>query len=62
METITTQGVAIPRLGFGTFRMPGADAQPVVESAIALGYRHINTAAMSTTKPPSAPPSPRGPA
>jgi 2,5-diketo-D-gluconate reductase B len=46
MQTITTQGVAIPRLGFGTFRMPGADAQPVVESAIALGYRHIDTAAM----------------
>src|SRR5260221_8399461 len=46
MEKITTQGVAIPRLGFGTFRMPGADAQPVVESAIALGYRHIDTAAM----------------
>jgi 2,5-diketo-D-gluconate reductase B len=46
METITTQGIAIPRLGFGTFRMPGADAQPVVESAIALGYRHIDTAAM----------------
>jgi hypothetical protein len=22
METITTQGVAIPRLGFGTFREP----------------------------------------
>jgi 2,5-diketo-D-gluconate reductase B len=46
METITTQGIAIPRLGFGTFRMPGADAQPVVESAIALGYRHIDSAAM----------------
>src|SRR6202166_2830872 len=46
METITTQGVVMPRLGFGTFRMPGADAQPVVESAIALGYRHIDTAAM----------------
>ncbi|MDQ7248828.1 aldo/keto reductase [Dongia sedimenti] len=41
-----THGVAIPRLGFGTFRMPGADAQPVVESALALGYRHIDTAAM----------------
>jgi 2,5-diketo-D-gluconate reductase B len=43
METITTQGVAIPRLGFGTFWMPGADTQPVVESAIALGYlsRHL---------------------
>ena len=46
METITTQGIAMPRLGFGTFRMSGADAQPVVESAIALGYRHIDTAAM----------------
>lgn len=46
METMTTQGVAIPRLGFGTFRMPGAEAQPVVESALALGYRHIDTAAM----------------
>jgi 2,5-diketo-D-gluconate reductase B len=46
METITTLGVAIPRFGFGTFRMPGTSAQPVVESAIALGYRHIDTAAM----------------
>jgi 2,5-diketo-D-gluconate reductase B len=46
MQSLTTQGVAIPRLGFGTFRMPGTDAQPVVESAIALGYRHIDTAAM----------------
>jgi 2,5-diketo-D-gluconate reductase B len=46
MDTIKTQGVAIPRLGFGTFRMPGGDAQPVVESAIALGFRHIDTAAM----------------
>jgi 2,5-diketo-D-gluconate reductase B len=46
METITTQGVAMSRLGFGTFRMPGAAAQSVVESALALGYRHIDTAAM----------------
>ncbi len=46
MDSFITQGVAIPRLGFGTFRMPGGDAQPVVESAIALGYRHIDTAAM----------------
>ncbi|MBW9113444.1 aldo/keto reductase [Rhizobium cauense] len=46
MDSIITQGVTIPRLGFGTFRMPGADAQPVVESAMALGYRHIDTAAM----------------
>jgi 2,5-diketo-D-gluconate reductase B len=46
MDTITTQGVTIPRLGFGTFRMPGGGAQPVVESAISLGFRHIDTAAM----------------
>jgi len=45
METIHTQGVAMPRLGFGTFRMPGGDCQPVVESALTLGYRHIDTAA-----------------
>jgi diketogulonate reductase-like aldo/keto reductase len=31
------QGVAMSRLGFGTFRMPGAAAQSVVESALALG-------------------------
>ncbi|CAB3755705.1 aldo/keto reductase [Paraburkholderia solisilvae] len=46
IETIETQGIRIPRLGFGTFRMPGADCQPVVESALALGYRHIDTATM----------------
>lgn len=46
MENIITQGVSIPRLGFGTFRMPGGGCQPVVESALALGYRHIDTAAM----------------
>jgi 2,5-diketo-D-gluconate reductase B len=46
MEMIKTQGVDIPRLGFGTFRMPGGDSQPVVESAIALGFRHIDTATM----------------
>lgn len=46
MEKIETQSVAMPRLGFGTFRMPGGGCQPVVESAIGLGYRHIDTAAM----------------
>lgn len=46
MKRIKTQGVNIPRLGFGTFRMPGNESQPVVESAIALGFRHIDTAAM----------------
>jgi 2,5-diketo-D-gluconate reductase B len=46
MDAIETQGVTIPRLGLGTFRMPGDNAQPAVESALSLGYRHIDTAAM----------------
>jgi 2,5-diketo-D-gluconate reductase B len=46
MDTIITRGVGIPRLGFGTFRMPGGGCQPVVESALGLGYRHLDTAAM----------------
>jgi 2,5-diketo-D-gluconate reductase B len=46
MDTIITRGVSIPRLGFGTFRMPGGGCQPVVESALALGYRHLDTAVM----------------
>ena len=44
MDTIITRGVSIPRLGFGTFRMPGGGCRPVVESALALGYRHLDTA------------------
>jgi 2,5-diketo-D-gluconate reductase B len=46
MDTIITRGVSIPRLGFGTFRMPSGGCQPVVESALAFGYRHLDTAAM----------------
>ncbi|CAJ0683144.1 aldo/keto reductase [Ralstonia holmesii] len=44
--TLKTQGVSIPRLGLGTFRVASNVCQPVVESALALGYRHIDTAAM----------------
>jgi len=46
MKTIVSQGLMIPQIGFGTFRMPGDGSQAVVESAIAQGYRHIDTAAM----------------
>ena len=46
LHALKTQGVSIPRLGLGTFRVPNEDCQPVVESALALGYRHIDTAAM----------------
>ena len=46
MDTIITRDVSIPRLGFGTFRMPDGGYQPVVECALALGYRHLDTATM----------------
>lgn len=46
MEAITTGGLHMPRLGLGTFRMQGAVCQSAVESALALGYRHIDTAQM----------------
>ncbi|WP_432565116.1 aldo/keto reductase [Kineococcus sp. SYSU DK003] len=38
-------GVAIPRLGLGVFQVPPDDAQRVVEDALDLGYRHVDTAA-----------------
>ena len=46
MDRIATQGVSIPHLGLGTFRMLGRECQSAVENAIFLGYRHVDTAAM----------------
>jgi 2,5-diketo-D-gluconate reductase B len=36
----------MPRLGFGTWPLRGAACQAAVESALSLGYRHIDTAEM----------------
>jgi 2,5-diketo-D-gluconate reductase A len=38
-------GTSIPQLGFGVFRVDQTDAQRVVEDALEVGYRHIDTAA-----------------
>jgi 2,5-diketo-D-gluconate reductase B len=46
MESLQTQGVNLPRLGLGTFRLQGDTCRAAVESALALGYRHIDTAEM----------------
>jgi 2,5-diketo-D-gluconate reductase B len=46
MQTLNAQGVAMPRLGFGTWAMTGRACQAAVESALALGYRHLDTAEM----------------
>jgi 2,5-diketo-D-gluconate reductase A len=38
-------GVEIPQLGLGIFQVPPEETQSVVEHALDLGYRHIDTAA-----------------
>jgi diketogulonate reductase-like aldo/keto reductase len=38
-------GVEIPQLGFGVFQVPPEETQEVVEEALAVGYRHVDTAA-----------------
>lgn len=38
-------GVQLPRLGCGVFRVPAPDATRVVEDALAAGYRLVDTAA-----------------
>ena len=51
MEHLQTQnlqggGISLPRLGLGTFRMQGETCRTAVESALGLGYRHLDTAEM----------------
>jgi 2,5-diketo-D-gluconate reductase A len=38
-------GVEIPQLGFGVFQIPPGETQEKVEEALAVGYRHVDTAA-----------------
>ncbi len=45
-ETLTVQGVEIPKLGFGTWRLTGRECEVAVRDALELGYRHIDTARM----------------
>ena len=46
MENLKTQGISLPKLGLGTFRLQGDACRAAVESALALGYRHLDTAEM----------------
>ncbi|MEV0105132.1 aldo/keto reductase [Nocardia sp. NPDC050799] len=39
-------GVEIPALGFGVYQTPPEETTAAVESALATGYRHIDTAAV----------------
>ncbi|WP_129789210.1 aldo/keto reductase [Promicromonospora panici] len=38
-------GTAVPQVGLGVFQVPADEAQAVVEQALEVGYRHIDTAA-----------------
>lgn len=46
MHDIEANGAAIPAIGFGTWTLKGDQCADMVESALAAGYRHIDTAAM----------------
>ncbi|WP_448073939.1 aldo/keto reductase [Georgenia yuyongxinii] len=42
---ILNNGVMIPQVGLGVFQVPDVTTQQVVEGALEVGYRHIDTAA-----------------
>ena len=47
MEYLTlTGGAQIPQLGLGTFKLQGSSGVRAVKSALQMGYRHLDTAAM----------------
>ena len=44
-STALNDGAAIPRLGFGTYRLTGEDGMRAIRSALESGYRLLDTAA-----------------
>jgi 2,5-diketo-D-gluconate reductase A len=47
IPTITlNDGAEIPQLGFGVFQIPPAETAQAVATALELGYRHVDTAAI----------------
>ena len=44
VPTVDANGIAIPAIGIGTWRLTGSDGQSVIETALEIGYRHIDTA------------------
>jgi diketogulonate reductase-like aldo/keto reductase len=45
-DAVTAGGARIPLVGLGTWTLRGKDCARLVEQAIAVGYRHIDTAQM----------------
>ena len=46
MQTVDAKGFKLPIIGLGTWDLRGRDCARLVEQAIRLGYRHIDTAQM----------------
>ena len=47
MPVVTlNDGHPIPQLGFGVFQIPPSDTEEATARALAIGYRHIDTAEM----------------
>ena len=46
MHKVEAHGAKIPAIGFGTWTLKGEQASSLVEHALGVGYRHIDTAAM----------------
>jgi 2,5-diketo-D-gluconate reductase B len=46
LRTVEAKGFAIPIVGLGTWALRGRDCARLVEQAIRIGYRHIDTAQM----------------
>ncbi|MDN5831741.1 MAG: aldo/keto reductase, partial [Tetragenococcus halophilus] len=39
-----TDGFSIPKLGFGTYKLNGAHGTRIIEQALQVGYRLLDTA------------------
>lgn len=46
MDYVEVQGASIPKIGLGTWELEGERCREIVEMALALGYRHFDTAQM----------------
>jgi 2,5-diketo-D-gluconate reductase A len=44
VPAVRSGDVLIPAIGFGTWQLDDGTAQPLVEQALEIGYRHIDTA------------------
>ena len=43
-NVLLNNGIEIPQVGFGVWRVPSAETQRAVATALAAGYRHVDTA------------------